>query len=364
MKYLFIVQGEGRGHMTQAIALSDMLRSNGHQVTEVLLGKSKGREVPQFFREKIGAKVRTFDSPNFTFSKNGRNINLSKTILDNLRMPRLRKYNKSIELIHRRIEKNRPDAVVNFYEILSGLTNLRFNEDVPFINIGHQFLMHHPDFRHGRGEGQGLMFLRLHALLCGIGATKTLALSLYPMRDVYRERMAVVPPLLRKEVLEANSSDGGFILGYMLNHGYGEQVIRWHRNNPDTELHIFWDKKDAPSELKISPKLTFHTINDALFVEMMAGCSGYITTAGFESVCEARYMGKPAMVIPAHIEQQVNAMDAADSGCAIIGRDFDVSALVQYMDQYKVEQGEQGLKFRQWVDSAQEQFVRHLTTLV
>lgn len=39
MKILFIVQGEGRGHLTQAISMEKLLRSNGHEVVEVLVGK-------------------------------------------------------------------------------------------------------------------------------------------------------------------------------------------------------------------------------------------------------------------------------------------------------------------------------------
>ena len=39
MKVLFIVQGEGRGHLTQAITLEEILRRNGHEVVEVLVGK-------------------------------------------------------------------------------------------------------------------------------------------------------------------------------------------------------------------------------------------------------------------------------------------------------------------------------------
>ena len=29
MRFLFIVQGEGKGHLTQALTLEDMLRRNG-----------------------------------------------------------------------------------------------------------------------------------------------------------------------------------------------------------------------------------------------------------------------------------------------------------------------------------------------
>lgn len=360
MKYLFIVQGEGRGHLTQAVALSGMLRENGHQVVEVLVGMSKNREVPLFFHEKIGTKIRTFDSPSFSFDKEKKHINLAKTIFLNIQVNRLKKFKKSIETIHRRIQKTKPDVVINFYEVLAGLANLRFREEVPFVNIAHQFLIKHPDFAHGKGEEQGMMFLRLHALLCSIGATKTLALSLYPLKDVYRERMAVVPPLLRKEVLRLTPADNDFILGYMLNDGYADEVKEWHKKNPDIKLHFFWDKKDAPKELKIDATLSFHSIDDQKFLEYMALCGGYITTAGFESVCEAHYLGKAIMMIPAHIEQEVNAADAVAHYCGIEGNRFDLGRLLDYMRQRPPADD----KFRAWVDSAEEIFIRHLTTLV
>ena len=53
MKFLFIVQGEGRGHLTQAITLEDMLQRNGHEVVEVLVGKSSSRTLPGFFNRSI-----------------------------------------------------------------------------------------------------------------------------------------------------------------------------------------------------------------------------------------------------------------------------------------------------------------------
>ena len=48
MKFLFIVQGEGRGHLTQAITLEEMLLRNGHEVVEVLVGESSSRILPGF----------------------------------------------------------------------------------------------------------------------------------------------------------------------------------------------------------------------------------------------------------------------------------------------------------------------------
>ena len=36
MKVIFVVQGEGRGHLTQALALKQQLLREGHEVVKVL----------------------------------------------------------------------------------------------------------------------------------------------------------------------------------------------------------------------------------------------------------------------------------------------------------------------------------------
>ena len=361
MKYMFIIQGDGRGHMTQAITLSEILQRNGHEVSEVLVGKSKTREIPQFFQKKINAKVRTFDTFSFIFRKNKKQIHPLKTMLYNVSPKRIRKYKKSMELINRRILKNNPDVVINFYEILAGLTNLRFSIKTPFINIGHQYLLKHPDYEHAKGDDPGMLLFRMHTLLCGVRAIKTLALSFYPIKDHIADRIAVVPPLIRKEVLDIKPEEGNFVLGYMLNQGYEKEVRQWHKANPDTELHFFWDKTGAPKETVIDKKFVLHALDDELFVQYMAKCRAYITTAGFESVCEAMYLDKPVMMIPTHVEQSVNASDAASINAGITGEDFDISKLLDYM---KSNERINNNTFREWVNSSEEIFLKHLTILV
>ncbi len=150
-----------------------------------------------------------------------------------------------MEKIHRRIARTKPDVVVNFYKLLGGLTNLRYREHIPFIHIGHQFLLNHPDYPFGKSDEQGYLFLRLHAIFNKIGATKTLALSFYPMKDHLSERIAVVPPLIRKEVREVQVRNEDYLLVYILNQGYEEEIRQWHTRHPETWLICFWDKKRA-----------------------------------------------------------------------------------------------------------------------
>lgn len=52
MRFLFVVQGEGRGHFTQALVLSEILRNRGDQVIGVLVGKCRGRRLPAFFYKR------------------------------------------------------------------------------------------------------------------------------------------------------------------------------------------------------------------------------------------------------------------------------------------------------------------------
>ena len=88
MKFLFIVQGEGRGHFTQAITLEEMLLRNGHEVVEVLVGKSSTRTLPGFFNRSIHAPVKRFISPNFLPTTDNKRANLTKSFAYNLlRLP-------------------------------------------------------------------------------------------------------------------------------------------------------------------------------------------------------------------------------------------------------------------------------------
>lgn len=361
LRILFTIQGEGRGHLTQAIALADVLRRNGHEVVGALVGKSHSRELPAFFYQKINAPVTIYETPSLIFNKDKKNIDKTKTLFHNIQIKKVMYYGESIALIHNHIKVIKPDLLVNFYEILPGFAQLRYRIDTPYINIGHQYLLKHPDYGHGKAENQSHTLLRLHATLSSIGATKTLALSFYPLKSFPREHLTVVPPLLRKEVLDLKPTNGDYILGYMLNQGYENEVRAWHKKHPDVKLHFFWDKQDAPDTLVVDDTLTLHRLNDELFLQYMAGCKGYVTTAGFESVCEAMYLRKPVMMIPAHIEQEINAADAESIGGGITSDSFDLSLLIQHIETKQTHPTD--FSFQDWVRSAEEKFLMQLTSV-
>jgi uncharacterized protein (TIGR00661 family) len=351
MKYMFTVQGEGRGHLTQAISMYEMLKRNGDEVVEILVGKDDLYALPLFFREKIECPLSTFNSSCFLFSSKNKKSLFLKSILYNLW--KLPCYIKSIRFIKRKIDETDIDLVINFYEVLTGLTYAFMRPKTPYVCVAHQYLFLHPDFVLPHKNKLQLAGLLLFTRLTCIRASWLLSLSFREMRNT--KNIRVVPPLIRAEVFCKTSAQQKYILAYMLNAGFAEQIIDWHNEHKDVQLHVFRDKKDAPEELRVDETLIFHQLDDTTFINYMAGCEAYATTGGFESICEALYLQKPVMMIPAHIEQECNAFDAAIAGAGIAANEFNLSKLLEFMPSYSPN-----TTFAAWVTKGNFMFINNL----
>lgn len=353
MKFLFVVQGEGRGHFTQAITLEEMLVRNGHEVVEVLVGESSSRTLPGFFNRNIHAPVKRFISPNFLPATDNKRANLKKSIAYNLL--RIPEYIRSMHYINQRIKETGAEVVINFYELLTGLSYALFRPSVPCVCIGHQYLFQHRDFQFPDKSSVQLWMLRFFTRMTALGASKKLALSFREMERDDEYDIVAVPPLIRQEVVGIQAEEGNYIHGYMLNSGFADSVAEFHEMHPEVPLKFFWDKSDAEEVTRIDSTLSFHQIDDIKFLNGMAACRAYATTAGFESICEAMYLGKPVLMVPAHIEQDCNAYDAMMAGAGIIGNSFDLKPLLRFAGSYTPNRN-----FVHWVRSSERRIIHEL----
>ncbi len=338
--------------MTQALALKPMLDEAGHKVSAVLVGYNERRRVPGFFLNKIAAPVHYFDSPNFAVDANEQSVKVWPTVTQNLR--RSPEFKESLDVIRTAIETYNPDVIINFFEPLAGIYNLFSASPVPMVCIGHQYMFHHPVYPFSPGKWAQRMGVKYFTRLSAFGAEKKLALSLYKAWD--RPRISVMPPLLRKELFELPlDREEPFFLIYLLNQGYADAVIEWHKRYPEVELHCFWDNADHEEVYAYDDTLTFHQLHDTKFLDMMSRCKGLICTAGFESVCEAMYLGKSILAVPVkgHIEQYWNALDLMKYGGGTCDKAFNIDRLIH------VKPVDPALtkEFRQWVDRAPHVFV-------
>ncbi len=353
MRFFFIVQGEGRGHMTQAMALSAMLRKHSHEVVRVVVGRSTRRTIPDFFLEGIVAPLAQVDSPNFVTDKESKSVSLVRSIIGGLAS--LGKYHKSINTIDRMVREDQPDVIVNFYDFIGGLYNMLKSPDLKFICIAHQYLAGHSFFEFAKGGLLDKFSFRLGNWLTSYRADKRLALSFQELPD---DNMVIVPPLLRKEVRNLEPTKENHLLIYLLNHGYAEEVDQFHLECPEVALHCFWDNPEAPTEMKIDDTLTYHRLDGEKFLQFLASSSGYVTTAGFESVCEAMYLGKAVMMVPVngHYEQACNAIDATRAGAGIWAQSFDLKRFLDYLHGHNSDDK----KFNEWCEQAEKIFLENL----
>jgi uncharacterized protein (TIGR00661 family) len=260
----------------------------------------------------------------------------------------LPKYIRILRRLDEIVRETRPDVILNFFEPLAAFYAITRRRRPPVVAIGHQFMFQHPGYVRTPRLWKQRLTMKLYTRLLGARAAK-LALSLYAAPDLPEKRIIVGPPILRKQLFEQEAkSDGDFVLVYLLNHGYAAQIVAWSEKHPRTKLHCFYDKPDAPAELTHSPSLTFHRLDGGKFLRMMAGCRHVVCTAGFESLCEAAWLGKPLFMVPVenHVEQQVNALDAQQFGIGIAEKSFNLDRLAELPDRLPV--GE----FRLWVKGA------------
>ncbi len=341
--------------MTQALALRALMEQVGHRVCSVLVGRNTQRDIPDFFLDKIGAPVAYIESPNFAWDIHNQSVQLMKTFLQAAR--RTLHFRESLRQIDRHLRRHQPDVVVNFFEPLGGLYYAFHRPAIPMVAIAHQYMFLHPAYRFPPGYRVQRMAMKLFTRLTALGASRKLALSLYPASNT--GSVSVLPPLLRDQLfLQTPVQQESFILIYLLNSGYAKEIIRWHEQHPDQILHCFWDNRDAADVERYDETLTFHRLDDEKFLAMMSRCRGLVTTAGFESISEAMYLGKPVLAVPVkgHFEQYCNSLDVVAAGAGLSSLTFDIERLLRFLPSYRNPVS----TFHGWLNGAKVSFVHEI----
>jgi uncharacterized protein (TIGR00661 family) len=350
LKVLFTIQGDGRGHMTQALAVQKILLNAGHQIPAILLGRQPEQQVPEFFLNKAAAPIIRYDSFAFVADKQNKAISPAATILQNLRNARL--FVRSLGIVRQALRKYQPDVVLNYFEPLVGIYSLLFRPRVPLACLANQYLFLHPGYSFPPGKRIERFFVRLWARVTSFRAKRLLALSLQPRAD--QSRINVIPPLLRPEVL-AREPHGRepFLLIYLLKSGLREEIVSWHEKHPEVELHCFTDLPQAEETVANDGTLFFHRISELAFLDLMARCNGIVATAGYQTLCEAMYFGKPILAVPVgnHYEQFCNAFECRTIGAGLGAERFDLDAFLEYLPKHVP------VPFRDWVAQAPERIV-------
>jgi uncharacterized protein (TIGR00661 family) len=343
---IFIVQGEGKGHMSQALAMKEYLQEAGHTVEAVFLGISSEDEVPDYFRNSFLDKLHIFQSPWFLRTPNKKGIYVGRTILFNL-MHSL-DYMRTITRIRREINLIKPDVVFNFYELLGAMAMRKSAPGIKKIGVGHHFYLYLNRSVCKGGVLWHRWLLSLHTRLIIKSCDRVLALSY--KKEQGNASIRVVPPLVRREFREMNYVQGDSYLVYMLHEGFIYDLVRLAEELPGFRADVFSSHEPA---FEIPEGIRIHPFDAKKFSTLMASCKGLITTAGFDTAAEAAFHGIPLVVIPSHnhYEQKCNGADISANGIGIVASQIDRGTLEGIHSSDCTD-------YRAWVSGAGEQVIK------
>ncbi len=199
---MLFVQGEGRGHLTQAITVYHMLKRLNYNIPKVAVGIPRNREVPQYAKDIFGDSLFTYQTFEIIY-KHGRKVDKLGTYFRNV--VRIPGYIRSRYIIRKNVRKFRPAYILNFFEPLAALSVVDLSYPTHRISVSHQNLYMFSREFPLEGHFIDAFVTRFLTQLANVRTDHMMVLSLYPI-DSPSKRFTICPPLLRDEIYSTETT--------------------------------------------------------------------------------------------------------------------------------------------------------------
>jgi uncharacterized protein (TIGR00661 family) len=297
MNILFIIQDEGNGHLTHAKYIADCLKGTNFNLVGAITSKHLD-DIKTFNLEK----------PKFYKNLNGR-ISLRNTIFFNLW--NIRKFIKTAKKIDDICIQYNVHLIVNFYDIISPLYKLFFNRcKVDMISISHQYeyssLIKEINLS-TKFKIKNIFNHLSYKLLNYFNSLGSYEKCIISMQDKKKSNYRVLPPLFNQKILSLVSLKKNFICVNLSSNNHTDMFLKFAFSNPDFRFR--WHTDIKRSDLKVKPSnIMLKNMSDDVFFSNLSECNALITTADFDNICAAKYLGKPIIIKPItnHYEQLIN----------------------------------------------------------
>lgn len=322
-RIIYALSGQGRGHASRVLAVSEALRERGHELLFCCGGTA--RDV----FDSLGEPV--VPVPALRQVMEGNRVQVLRTLHCNRR-----------HVLHRDdIASDLADAfrdfgadlLVNDFEAFSHRAAARLN--LPVVSLNHQQVVTETDYS---------LPLRyaLHALLAKAAINLiappepelTLLTSFFfpPLRHPGAQT-ALIPPIIRRDVQALTPTTGDRVLVYF-NQPDGARSVLDVLRKVDASFVVY--NFDPPADPADYPNLTFKEPSITGFLDDLATCRAVVCTAGFTLISEALFLGKPLLVVPNRgiFEQTLNALFLQRDGLghAVVERTLTQTDVAAFLD--------------------------------
>ena len=281
---LYGVNGEGSGHSARSREVLRHLKERGHNVYVASFDRGL-RDLKSEF------DVTEIYGLRFAYVEN--KVRYGRTIGKNLlRAPRAL---RSMRLLVKLADRWRIDFVITDFEPLSA--RLAHHRSLPLVCIDNQHCLTNARIDYPRPYRKHAATAKLVTRLMVPRATAYLVTSFFtpPLK---KKNTFIFPPILRREVLEAQASTGDYVLVYL--------------TSPSAEIAQLLQQLRAKfvcygfGRTTQEGNLIFKAPGLDPFLRDLAGARAVIANAGFSLISEALHLRKPYLAIPvAHQFEQV-----------------------------------------------------------
>jgi len=316
MKILYGIAGHGNGHITRSLYVARLLEASGHKVKILTYGQGI-KYIEATKTECDYVDISGFD----IYYKDGfvRNYKTFYEYIKRLPLTSVKQFLIFFKIIY----DFKPHIVISDFEPFTQLAAKSIG--IPLVdidnNIAVNIVKENPEdasvLERFYTKGTVNLFVRkakYHFLL-------TFAPDYINVPDDRRYKLIIVPPIIRKKIIEAKKSvkDDDFILIYQTSNSMTERIKRLTERFKDVNFVAYKVTMEEKKNLKVKG------FSAEEFVKDLTNCSGVITNGGFTLISEAIYLGKPVYSVPirGQYEQRVNGFLVEKCGYGVTSSEFD-----------------------------------------
>ena len=319
---IYALSGQGRGHTSRVMAISDELRNRGHNILYCCGGTA--REVLEALGEPVLPVL-----PLRQVMEDNR-IRFSKTLQRNREA--IISLSEITERLADEFVSYQPDLLITDFEAFSPRAAKRIG--LPMISFNHQQVVTEAHYKlPPRYWPDAWMSSLAIKLITPSRPEHVLITSFFfpPLKNP--EITTFVLPIIRPGVQEITPGQDDHVLVYYNNTVGVDHVLNiLKRVNVSFIVYNF----APPEHLEDYPNIVFKPPSLDGFLKDLANSRAVLCTAGFTLISEALYLGKPLLVVPNRgiFEQTLNAMYLRQSGLgdAVIGRPVSSGDIRRFME--------------------------------
>ena len=321
-RIIYALSGQGRGHASRVMAISDELRARGHEIVFCCGGTAK--EILALKEEPV------ISVPPLRQVMEGNEVRIVQTLRRN--WDSILHLDQIVRSLARKFEAFEPDLVITDFEAFSHRAAARL--DLPVISFNHQQIVSETKYRLPLKYRFDAMVTALAIRLIAPKNPEHVLVTSFFYPEVRNPAGAtVVPPIIRPAVQKLRPTRGDHVLVYY-NHTEGAGRVLQTLRAVDAEFVVYNFTPPEPPERYPNVRFKEPCIDE--FLEDLASSRAVISTAGFTLTSEALYLGTPLLVVPNRgvFEQTLNALflEQDGLGAAVLNRSVTTSDITNFLE--------------------------------